>query len=203
MKKYCWRSCSVLLGSALTLATLIPAIAQEVKPLRPEQVDAIRAAVARPNSVTYLLVKEDFTGDFESIKTNIDKFMINFREQKLDAAVKNTSPKALLIYRESPEQKKQFAYSVGLTVPGKVTVSAPLSIERLDFTSAVNVTNKGPDYQELGGIFREIANLQAKKAVNQQAKFPVVLELLNDPARTATDQVLTRLVVPVGGVHIE
>lgn len=193
----------VLIGLSLVLAAVSSLKSQEAKPLSTQQVAAIRKAVATPTPVRYLVAKEDFTGDFQTIQANIEKFVKDFKEQRLDTAVEKAAPTALLIYKENPDEKKEFAYSVGLVIPAGVKVNAPLSIQSLQYAAAVSVTHKGPNYQELGSIYKNIADLQANKPESQRPKFPVVVELLNDPARVPNDQVLTKLVVPVGEIKVE
>jgi predicted transcriptional regulator YdeE len=176
--------------------------AKDTTSLSSDQLSAIKKAVATPAPATYLLVKEDFTGDFDSIPGNINKFMSDIKEQKLDTPLEKTKPTAVLIYKENPDEKKPFGYSVGLTVPAtaKVKVEPPLSVHTLRYTSAVKVTHTGTNYQELGAMYKNIVDLQTQKGPSQAPKFPVVLELLNDPARTPNGQVLERLVVPVGSI---
>jgi len=192
----------VLVGFSVTLAAALPAGSQETT-LKPEQVTAIREAVARPTPVKYLVVKEDFTGDVRGIRANIDKFMRDVKEQRLDAALEKTESTGLLIYRDNPDEKRQFAYSVGFTIPERVKVKEPLSIQSLQYTSAVRVAHKGSNYEELGSIYRNIDGIQAKKAPNQRPKFPVVLEFPKDPSKVPADEVMSRLVVPVGEIREE
>ena len=191
----------VLTGLLLAFAPVLFAGAQQPPTrLSPAQVTAIRRAAATPAPVTYLIVKEDFSGDFESIRSNIGKFMKDFEEQNLGEAVAKTTPTALLVVKDNPDEKKQFSYSIGLTIPQRVKVKAPLSIASLRYAAAVKVTHKGENYQQLGLIYKDVAGLQAKKGAARAARFPVVLELLNDPARVPHGEVTTRMVVPVGPI---
>lgn len=203
MSKFHLESHKVVIGLLLVLAGALSARSQEPTPLSPAQIAAVRQAVAAPAPVSYLIVKEDFTGDFQTIRGNIDKFMKDFEEQNLESAVEKTTPTALLVFKDNPDEKKQFSYSIGLTIPSRVQVKAPLSIASLRYSSAVKVTHKGQEYQQLGLIYKNVAALQAKKAKAQAARFPVVLELLNDPARVPHSQVATRMVVPVGPISQE
>jgi DNA gyrase inhibitor GyrI len=185
----------LLLGGAL-----LPVSSQESMPLSATEVREIRTAAAKPGPVSYLIVKQDFTGDFETIHVNLDKFMKEFQDQKLDTSLGKATPTALLIFKDNPDEKKQFDYAIGLTVPGKLKVKAPLSVESLRFPAAVKVTHIGQRYQQLGLVYKNIHSSRAEKAPKEPARFPVVVELLNDPARVPYDQVKTRMVVPVGPI---
>jgi predicted transcriptional regulator YdeE len=189
--------CGVVVIGLLVAGAVLTASSQEVRPLSPVEVKAIHAAVEKPKPISYLFVKEDFTGDFDSIQANIDKFMRDFKEQKLDMAYEMTTPTAMLVFRGNPEEAKQFHYSIGLTVPQRVEVKEPLSIETLRFRQGVKVAHTGR-YQQLKLVHENIVRLQAKKAPHEPARFPVVVELQNDPNRVRADQIKTTMVVPVG-----
>lgn len=191
--------CGVVIG-LLVAGAVLTASSQEVKPLSAVEVKEIHAAVAKPSPISYVFVKEDFTGDFDSIQANIDKFMRDIKEQKVEMAYETVTPTAMLVFRDSPDEKKQFRYSIGLTVPRKLEVREPLSIETLKFKQGVKVAHTGR-YQQLKLVHDDIARLQAKKAPHEPAKFPVIVELLNDPNRVRADQIRTRIIVPVGPIQ--
>jgi predicted transcriptional regulator YdeE len=192
----------ILMGCSIALVAALPASSQEIT-LKPEQLTAVREAVSRPVPVKYIIVKEDFTGEVQGIKANIEKFMRDAKEQKLDVALQKTESTGLLIYRDNPDEKRRFSYSVGFTIPERMKVEAPLSIQTLQYSAAVRVTHQGSNYEELGSIYRNIDGIQAKKTPSQRPKFPVVLEFQKDPGKIPPDQVMSRLVVPVGDIREE
>lgn len=77
------------------------------------------------------------------------------KSQKLDDALEGVDPQSILILHEDPAGNNNARMSVGLSVPTRMAVRAPLKVERLRFARAARVRHTGP-YEELGKIHSSV-----------------------------------------------
>jgi len=177
---------------AMFTLVIIPAGAQKAMALSPQQVAAIKAAVAQPKAFKSEAVVQEFTGDFASVQKNFQSFSDETKRQKIQAAPNQPS---ILILLEDPTGKQQFKYAVGYPVAGNIQPKAPLRLANTEFQQAVHVTHVGP-YTELDQVHGHVTEHLKEK--QQGTRFPVVLRFLNDPRSVSPAQRQTEVIAPLG-----
>jgi len=183
-----------LILAVITLA--LGGISISAQSLRATEVRSIKAQAATPVAVSFYAVTQEFEGSFESIGANLTEFRKNFDAQKIRTAA---NPTPIVIYYESPEGKSSFRYAVGLKLAKAVEVKAPLKGEKMSFPRAVRHTHVGPP-EQLGEVHATIRKALPKKGramAQPDTKFPVVVEIPDDPAKVSKARFRETMIVPI------
>ena len=189
MSKYLTLGWSLL---ALVLVGAIPTRAEE------RSVDReLKADVAAAEAVRLSVAVVEFEGAFteQNVQARITSVLNELIRQKLDWSFEAFPPKPVVILYGDPTGKQQVRMAIGMSVPPKMEVKAPLKLEKVEFRKAVRHVHMGP-HKELGSVYNQIAET-LRKDRKGSASWPVVLQILDDPTRVKADQVRTLMNVPV------
>lgn len=212
---------SFLVGASLFAAALFygqaRTLAGQETRLSAPQISSIRRAVLAPQNTTLTLVAQKFTGTFDTVEKEFETFKAECIKQKVYDKISG-KPDALLILNEDPTGKASFSFSIGLSIPTKVAVASPLSIEQFNLPKTVRTTHVGA-YSDLKLVHSEIklAHSEIRTPANvakTTTSWPVIMRLDSNPkypnidprlsgaARTRAMGVLkkevqTELIVPV------
>lgn len=188
-----------LILALVTLAFAGISIRAQEQGLSAAEVRSIKARAASPASVSFFAVTEDFEGSFDSVGSNLAEFRKQFDGQKIKTVA---NPTPIIVYYESPEGKSSFRYAVGLRLPKAVQVKEPLKGQQMYFARAVRHTHVGPP-EQLGQVHATIQkNLRKPAKANMAAaepntKFPVVVEIPDDPAKVSKARLRQTMIVPI------
>lgn len=191
-------------SSILTIAVMIvlAVVSARAQELKPTEKNNIRAAVAKARAVSMLAVTMEFADSFESVGGHLDALLKEVASQKIGTSLKAFKSTAILILHEDPTGKQKSRMSIGLIVPSRLQVKAPLKIEEVKFSKAVRHTHIGP-YEQLEKVHHEVelslkqpSTRKAAKA-EQTTSWPVVMLLRDDPKKVGRDKVRNELIIPL------
>jgi hypothetical protein len=152
-----------------------------------------KLAVERPGSNKSFAVVEEFTGSFNDVDAHLASFNKEFNGQGLNKGLKG-NPTSILVIYEDPTGKSSFRMAIGLEVPSRMAVKAPLKAEAFNEPKAARFTHVG-GYERLKNVHEGID--EHAKARKVATHWPVILRLLSDPKKTPAGQLKTEMIVPL------
>jgi hypothetical protein len=196
MNRIFWNRFLFWASVAVMAAFSVRSYAQEAHSLKPQEVSAIKTRVEKAGPVSVWVVTTEFTGSFEDVRKEMQKFQEEWQRQKPLSADSKFKPTGILVLHEDPTGKSAFKMEIGSTVPAGIKVKAPLRVHQIKFPAAVSYTHEG-EYEKLADVYHAINDAKP-------ASFPVVMKLLEAPAtaeaRTSAataSQFRTELIVPL------
>ena len=157
-----------------------------------EQIANMQAATNAMQSKRVMAVTKTFVGPMDKIGTYLDRFMTEFEDQGLNAALNGYRTEPIIVLEKDPLDGPA-TMQIGLTVGSYVATSGSLKMQDYRFGGSVSYTYSG-DYDQLCPVYYEIAaNLEDQ---GQSAGFPVIMMPIDDP--TYGGEVRTEMIIPVG-----
>jgi effector-binding domain-containing protein len=158
----------------------------------------VEQAIAAARPVDYWAATLHFTGSIKNAAEYVKRFQAEFDAQGLGQALENAkfTGTSIIVLAVDPRLGDGELW-VGLTVPAKFAVKAPLEVHDLHFDDAVSYLHVGP-YEEIGRVHDSVrARAAASTASAGGEHWPVVLLPLNDPQRVQPQAIQTEVIIPL------
>lgn len=194
----------VLMALAAGLSVRLATGQQPAPPpaLAAAETRAIQTAVNEAKPLASWAVVQELNGSIQKVDSYLAAFMKEFSAQDLDESLLSFDSTAVLILYEDPGAKPQVRMAIGLMVPARLRVKAPLKVQRLQASRAVRHVHVGP-YEQLGRVHSAVGSSlqQASRSAGggggPRPGWPVTLRLLNDPRLVKREAIRTEMIVPV------
>lgn len=187
--------CAAAGVAVLATSAQAQSAATETFDLKATELQKLKAAAAAPRPVRFEAVLQEFSGSFNDVASHFEAFRKEFESQGLAAKDLATAPTGILVLYEDPTGKASFRMAVGVQVPARVEVKAPLKTDTFRVNAAARYKHVGP-YERLKNVHDALSK-QAKGVGKAAPSWPVVLRLLSDPRSVPAARLATEMVVPL------
>lgn len=181
---------------ALCAPLAMPAAAQENAEMRME---AIMLAIEAADSVEITVAataENKIELEEKSLNDQFRRAMRAYVNARFDFKTGDFYPAGVLVLYDRPSRGAMAEASIGLSLPGGVKAESTDRVKVMDFgfKRAVRHVHVG-SFDQLEEVYDMIAKGLREKG--QEAGFPVVLQILDDPTQTPPEKVRTVINVPV------